>query len=70
MLLIDDVIKKMQEIRAEHGNIEVCKVGNFGEINEMDGWSITTRKAYINYNNFEQKMVVDIYTPDIGPEPD
>jgi len=70
MLLLDDAIKKMQEIRAEHGNIQVCKVGHFGEINEMYKSQIYARKADISMHSAKRKLVVNIDTPDIGPEPD
>ena len=60
----------MKEMRAKHGNLEVCKVGHFGEINEMDDRDITARKAGMSIFGAKRKLVVDIDTPDIGPEPD
>ncbi|TET59643.1 MAG: hypothetical protein E3J47_08145 [Candidatus Stahlbacteria bacterium] len=68
MLLLDDVIKNLKEIRAKHGNIEICKIGHFGEINEMDDWGISVRKVNVKGEK-KRKPVVDICTPDIGPEP-
>jgi len=70
MLLIDDVIKNLQKFKAEHGNIQMCKVGHFGEINEMDDWSFSISKAHYEEDRNKEVVVVDICTPDIGPEPD
>ena len=71
MLSIDDAIEKLQEIRTKHGgNLEVCKIGHFGEINEMHKSQIYARKGEISMSNTNTKMVVNIDTPDIGPEPD
>jgi hypothetical protein len=69
MLSIDDVIRKFQKFKAEHGNIQVCKVGHYGEISEMDEFSFSVRKVHTK-NGRERIPVVDVYTPDIGPEPD
>lgn len=69
MLSIDSVISHLQKFKAKHGNIEICKVGHFGEINEMSEWDIVTRKVHVK-GKTRRKTVVDIHLPDIGPEPD
>ena len=69
MLLIDDVVAHLQKIKGEHGNIEVCKVGHFGEINEMDEFDISMRRVYVK-GKTERQAVVDVCIPYIGPEPD
>lgn len=73
MLYIDDLIQELIKIRNEKGKLEVCKIGHFGEINEMSIINISTDIA-TDYNEakgrYVQREVVNIDTPDIGPEPD
>lgn len=69
---INDVLVKLMDIRAKEGNLEVCKVGHYGEINEM---SIGDINIYRNagegtFGQGKKKPVVDLCVPDIGPEPD
>jgi hypothetical protein len=45
--------------------IEVCKVGHYGEINEMDKFDICTRKVHVR-GETQRKTVVDICVPYIG----
>ena len=35
MLYIDDLVQKLIEIKNKEGNLEVCVVGHYGEINEI-----------------------------------
>lgn len=73
---ITDVITKLEKILKEEGNLEVCRVGHFGEINEMSLYSISTCNADIpDYESIKMggvktRRVVDLETPDIGPDPD
>lgn len=70
---IDEVIKKLQEIREKEGNLEVCRIGHFGEINEMSGYDFSVwRNARPGRfgEDGPARDVVDICTPDIGPDPD
>lgn len=73
MLYIDDLIDKLIEIKNEKGKLEVCKIGHYGEINEMSIFDITIDTA-TDYNNakgsYKKRKIVNIDTPDIGPEPD
>lgn len=73
MLYIDELIQKLIEIRNKKKNIEVCKIGHYGEINEMSITDISTDVA-TDYNyakgSYVNREVVNINTPDIGPEPD
>lgn len=73
MLYIDDLIQKLIEIKNEKGKIEVCKIGHFGEINEMSTHNISVNTA-TDFNqakgSYKNREVVNINTPDIGPEPD
>jgi hypothetical protein len=73
MLYIDDLIQKLTEIKNEKGNLEVCKIGHFGEINEMSIYDISVDTA-TDYNeakgSYKKRKVVNIDAPDIGPEPD
>lgn len=73
MLYIDDLIQKLIKIRNKSGNLEVCKLGHLGEINEMSMYDITIEVG-IDYNeakrSYKKRKVVNMDTPDIGPEPD
>lgn len=73
MLYIDDLIQELIKIRNEKGNLKACKIGHYGEINEMDIYNITVDTA-TDYNeakgSYVNRKVVNIDTPDIGPEPD
>lgn len=73
MLYIDELIQKLIEIRNKKGNLEACKIGHFGEINEMSITDISTDTG-TDYNyakgSYVNREVVNIDTPDIGPEPD
>lgn len=73
MLYIDKLINKLIEIKKVNGILEVCKIGHFGEINEMDIYNISVDIA-TDYNHakgsYVNRKVVNVDTPDIGPEPD
>lgn len=73
MLYIEDLIQKLIEIKNEKGKLEVCKIGHYGEINEMSIFDISTDTG-TDYNyakgSYVQRLIVNIDTPDIGPEPD
>lgn len=72
MLYIDDLLQKLIEIKGKKGNLEVCKIGHFREINEMSIDDISTDTA-IDLNqakgSYKRREIVNIDTPDIGPEP-
>ncbi len=71
-IYIDDVIDRLKDIRKKEGNIEICKVGHFGEINEMTACDISIyRNAREGtFGDGKERPVVDFCTPDIGPDPD
>jgi len=73
MLYIDELIDALVEIKKESGRLEVCKIGYFGEINEMSIHDVTVDTA-IDFNeakgSYKKRKVVNMDTPDIGPEPD
>jgi hypothetical protein len=73
MLYIDELIRKLIEIKNRKGNLEACKIGHLGEINEMSIRDISTDTA-TDYNeakgSYKHREIVNINTPDIGPEPD
>lgn len=72
-IYIDDVIKKLQEIRKKEGNLEVCRIGHFGEINEMSAYDFSVwREARPGRfgDDGPPRAVLDITAPDIGPDPD
>jgi len=71
-IYIDDAIAKLKEIREKEGNLEVCKVGYYGEINEMSTYDISIyREAREgSWGEGKKRPVVDLCVPDIGPEPD
>jgi len=71
-IYIDDAIAKLKEIREKEGNLEVCKVGHYGEINEMSTYDISIyREAREgSWGEGKKRPVVDLCVPDIGPEPD
>jgi hypothetical protein len=68
MLYIDDLIQKLIKIKNEKGKLEVCKIGHYGEINEMSINDITVDTG-IDYNEakgyYKERKVVDIDTPHI-----
>ena len=71
MLYINDLIQKLIKIRNEKGKMEVCKVGHFGEINEMDIFDVYTIDACSGaFGDGQKREVVNIDAPDIGPDPD
>ena len=69
---IEDVIDKLNDIRKKEGNLEVCKVGHYGEINEMSLWSISVYRdaGEGTFGEGKKRPVVDFCVPDIGPDPD
>ena len=71
-IYIDDVIAKLKEIREKEGNLEVCKVGHYGEINEMSKYDISVYRnaGEGTWGEGKKRPVVDLCVPDIGPEPD
>jgi len=71
-IYINDAIAKLKEIREKEGNLEVCKVGHYGEINEMSKYDIGVyRNAREGtFGEGKARPVVDLCTPDIGPDPD
>jgi hypothetical protein len=71
-IYIDDAIAKLQEIKAKEGNLECCKVGHYGEINEMSTYDIGVyRNAQESaFKEGKTRPVVDFCVPDIGPDPD
>ncbi len=70
-IYIIDVITKLEEIRKKEGNLEVCRVGHFGEINEMSLYNICAKNAHEGVmGGGKMRRVADLETPDIGPEPD
>lgn len=71
MLYIDDLIQKLIKIRNGTKNLEVCKIGHYGEINEMDIDDIYVRNASGGvFGDNNERKVINIDTPDIGSEPD
>lgn len=70
MIRIDDVIKHFQSIRSAYGNLQVCRVGHFGEINDMDTFDIYVRTAHETKDINKTHEVVHVGVPDIGPDPD
>ncbi len=71
MLSIDELIIILNDIKEEHGNINVCKVGHYGEIHHLDQSDIGAQAAAEGvFGEGAEKMIVNIDTPDIGPEPD
>jgi len=71
-ILIDDVIDKLNDIRKKEGNLEVCRVGHYGEINEMTAWNISVYReaGEGTFGEGKKRPVVDLCVPDIGPDPD
>jgi hypothetical protein len=67
-IYIDDLLDHLKKLREKHGNLEVCKIGHFGEINEMDLFDINVYMAYEDMKT--ERKVINVDTPDIGPEPD
>ena len=71
MITLQSVIQKLTEIEKEEGNLEVCKVGHYGEINEMHFLDIQVRKARKGaFGDGKEKKIVNLDTPSIGPGPD
>lgn len=73
MIMLDDVIQRLTELREKHGNLQICKVGHFGEINEMDASDFNIYKNARNGRFGDEgkpQDVIDIWVPDIGPDPD
>jgi hypothetical protein len=69
-IYIDDAIIKLKEIREKEGNLEVCKVGHYGEINELHEISVYRNAGEGTWGEGKKRPVVDLLIPDIGPEPD
>jgi hypothetical protein len=72
MLKIDDAIKILTEIRKKEGNLRICRIGHFGEINDFGKYDFNVyRNARPGTfgNDGPPEDVVDIWAPDIGPEP-
>lgn len=71
MLYIDDLIQELIKIKNRRGNIEACKIGHYGEINELGLEDIYVRRASRGtFGDGEEITVVNIDAPDIGPDPD
>ena len=68
---IKDVMKRLHSLYKEHGNLQVCRVGHFGEINEMD---LNDFGLYEDAKNDlaaePSENVIHIWVPNIGPDPD
>jgi len=71
-IYIDDVVTHLLKIRKKEGNLEVCRVGHYGEINEMSTWDISTYReaGEGNFGEGKKRPVIDLCVPDIGPDPD
>ena len=69
---INDVIDRLKGIREKEGNLEVCKVGHYGEINKMTAWDINVYReaGEGTFGEGKKRPVVDLCVPDIGPDPD
>ncbi len=71
MLKIDELITVLKKARFDHGNLQVCKTGHYGEIYDMDRSDIEVREAREGvFGDGKKHTVLDLDTPDIGPEPD
>lgn len=68
MLTIEDTIRVLQAILKGHGNIEVCRVGHFGEIHSMDQFNFSVCQGHTKINDI--RTVLSIEPPYIGEEPD
>lgn len=71
MLNINELIIALNGIKKEYGNLNVCKVGHYGEIHHLSLSDIEPIVAAGGvFGEGTRKMVVNIDTPDVGPEPD
>lgn len=71
MLKLDELITILQQGRKKYGDIEVCKVGHYGEIHEIESFDIRFEKAREGaFGDGKGRIVVNLDTPDTGPEPD
>ena len=71
MLRIDELITILRDIRYRFGNLQVCKVGHYGGIHDMYPTDIRVEEAQEGvFGDGKKHTVLDIDTPDIGPEPD
>ncbi len=75
MVHLDEVIEKLTQIRKSEGNLPVVKVGHYGKIiYEMDLIDFNTELAAGELEDVNGKpkeiKVLNVDTPDIGPEPD
>ena len=71
MIDIDGVIAKLLQIMEKHGNLQLCRIGHFGEINEMSDYSFGVRNGrHGTFGGGKEEKVAYIEPPDIGPDPD
>lgn len=71
MLRIDELITALKKARHQHGDLQVCKTGYYGEILDMDLSDIGVRDAQEGvFGEGKKHTVLELNTPDIGPEPD
>lgn len=70
VLTIDELITILEKAKERFGNLQVCKVGFYGEIHEMDCHDIEVCKAQPASGIRGARRVVNLDTPGIGPEPD
>lgn len=68
MLKIDELITILKNTRYKLGDIEVCKLGHYGEIVEMSYLDVGIDKVISGRD--KGRTVFNLDTPDIGPEPD
>ncbi len=66
MLTLDELIQELADIRQREGSIEVCRIGHFGEANEMHAMDFYVAET----TGLRVKKVLHVEPPDIGPEPD
>lgn len=69
-MTIDELIKILTYIRKTEGNLEICKLGHYGEIYPMSKYSFYVTTGYKKIYLHKTKRIVNIETPYIGPEPD
>lgn len=66
MLMLDELIQELTDIRQREGSIEVCRIGHFGEANEMHVMDFFMAKTA----GLSVKKVLHVEPPEIGLEPD
>ena len=65
---IDDVVKELLAIKEEYGNLAVGRTGHFGEFcaGAEVGVKFDTSKGW----DSREAQWVDMYTAELGPDPD